>query len=219
MPSRSRTTAIATTLDVAALALQEGSLALLLRRSSEGGWELPWAAHDSGALDAAAAGAARDAVGGSPSWLSLVGVFDDTEPHPAEAPLTIGFAALVPADATDRVPDDHDWLPLGDLPELEPRQRHIADAALSLVRDRLDHSPVAFRLLPEVFTLSELQQTYELLLGRALHKASFRRALAGAHLVQPTDEWRSEGRGRPAQLFRYAPRKRRSLTRSVRVDF
>ena len=86
------------------------------------------------------------------------------------------------------------------------------------IRARLDQAPIAFRLLPPTFTLSELQQTYELLLGRRLHKASFRRALQAAWLVEPTDEWRSEGRGRPAQLFRYAPRRRRNQRRGVRFD-
>jgi hypothetical protein len=86
------------------------------------------------------------------------------------------------------------------------------------VRRRIDQAPLAFRLLPEVFTLSELQAIYELLLGRALHKASFRRALQAAFLVEPTDEWRGEGRGRPAQLYRYAPRKRRGARRGVRFD-
>ena len=50
------------------------------------------------------------------------------------------------------------------------------------------------------------------------HKASFRRALQAAFLVEPTEEWRSEGRGRPAQLFRYAPRRRRATRRGVRFD-
>jgi hypothetical protein len=59
---------------------------------------------------------------------------------------------------------------------------------------------------------------YELLLGKRLHKASFRRALQAAWLVEPTDEWRSEGRGRPAQLYRYAPKKRRKGRRGVRFD-
>jgi 8-oxo-dGTP diphosphatase len=95
----------------------------------------------------------------------------------------------------------------------------MVDAATRTMQSRLDQAPIAFRLLPATFTLSELQQTYELLLGKRLHKASFRRALQGAWLVEPTDEWRSEGRGRPAQLFRYAPKKRRRQHRGVRFDF
>jgi 8-oxo-dGTP diphosphatase len=94
----------------------------------------------------------------------------------------------------------------------------MVDGALEAIRSRLDQSPIAFRLLPPTFTLSELQGTYEILLGRRLHKASFRRALQSAWLVEPTDEWRSEGRGRPAQLFRYAPRRRRANRRGVRFD-
>jgi hypothetical protein len=104
------------------------------------------------------------------------------------------------------------------LPALAPRQKAMAEGALTTLRLHMDAAPVAFRLLPAEFTLGELQQVYELLLGRRLHKASFRRALQAAYLVAPTDKWRSEGRGRPAQLFAFAPRKRRGGHRSVRFD-
>jgi 8-oxo-dGTP diphosphatase len=86
------------------------------------------------------------------------------------------------------------------------------------MRASVDHQPIAFRLLPATFTLSELQAVYELLLGRRLHKASFRRALHASSLVEATDELRSEGRGRPAQLFRYAPPRRRRARRGIRFD-
>jgi 8-oxo-dGTP diphosphatase len=110
------------------------------------------------------------------------------------------------------------WFPLDALPALAPRHRDMVDRAALALRQRVDHSPIAFRLLPATFTLSELQRIYELLIGRRLHKASFRRALHGSFLVEPTDQWRSEGRGRPAQLFRFAPKKRRRTSRSVRFD-
>jgi hypothetical protein len=89
---------------------------------------------------------------------------------------------------------------------------------MTTMRARVDQQPIAFRLLPPAFTLSELQSVYELLLGRRLHKASFRRSLHASSLVEATDEWRSEGRGRPAQLFRYAPPRRRRQRRGVRFD-
>jgi hypothetical protein len=101
---------------------------------------------------------------------------------------------------------------------MAPRHRAIIDAALAQLRERMDRAPVAFRLLGATFTLSELQAVYELLLGRRLHKASFRRALQAAFLVEPTDEWQSEGRGRPAQLFRYAPHRRRGGRGGVRFE-
>lgn len=205
------------TLDVAAFAIREGALALLMRRAGAR-WELPWIAHEGAALEQAAARLAREAAG-RVGWLSLAGAFDDSDPHPSRAPLSLAFAALVPRDAADDVPEDHEWRVLDDRAALPARQQRIADAALGLVRDRADRAPVAFRLLPGEFTLAELQRAYELLLGHSVHKASFRRSLDAAALVEPTGDWRTEGRGRPAQLYRLARRKRRPAPRNVRFAF
>ena len=204
------------TLDVAAFAIRDGALAVLVRRAG-GRWELPRSAHEAGPLDQAAARLARTSTG-RVGWLSLAGAFDDCDAHPSKAPLSLAFAALVPRDAADDLPDDHQWRPLEEIASLPARQRRIADAGLGLVRDRADRAPVAFRLLPAEFTLAELQRAYELLLGHPVHKASFRRSLGAAALVEPTGDWRTEGRGRPAQLYRLAKRKRRPAPRSVRFD-
>jgi 8-oxo-dGTP diphosphatase len=158
----------------------------------------------------------RDLTGAEPAWIEQVGAFADGKRHVSDAELSIGFVAVMPSPPGDG--DAGQWATPGDLVGLSPRQRSIADAALNALRTRMDHAPIAFRLLPSQFTLTELQQTYELLLGKRLHKASFRRALQAAFLVQPTDEWRSEGRGRPAQFFEFSPRKRRSGRRGVRFD-
>jgi len=136
--------------------------------------------------------------------------------HPGDAPLSVPFVGVV--GPAVEAPRGMAWHPVQALPSLAPRQKAMAESALTTLRLHMDAAPVAFRLLPSVFTLSELQQVYELLLGRRLHKASFRRALQAAYLVAPTDDWRSEGRGRPAQLFRYAPRRRHAGHRSVRFD-
>jgi 8-oxo-dGTP diphosphatase len=150
--------------------------------------------------------------------MEQIGAFSDGRRHPTDADLSVGYVGLVPTGGPAPVGGIAAWVPIADLPPLAPRQRAIVDAAFDRVRDRLDQAPIAFRLLPPTFTLSELQGMYELLLGRRLHKASFRRALQGAWLVEPIEEWRSEGRGRPAQLFRYAPRRRRSSRRGVRFE-
>ncbi len=136
----------------------------------------------------------------------------------SDSDISVGYALLVPMGTPSPVGGNYAWFPLSDVPQLAPRQKVVLDSALVEVRSRIDHAPVAFKLLPQMFTLTELQQMYELLLGKRLHKASFRRALQGAWLVEPTDEWRSEGRGRPAQLYRYAPRKRRPAQRGIRLD-
>ena len=182
-------------------------------------WSVPWRVPQSGeSLDGSANKVAQEALGEAPIWMEQIGAFGDAKRHPSDASVSVAYVALVPHEtATPRA--GYAWFPLRDLPPLSPRQRAVVEGATRAVQARLDQAPIAFRLLPATFTLSELQQMYELLLGKRLHKASFRRALQAAWLVEPTDEWRSEGRGRPAQLFRYSPKKRRRAQRGVRFDF
>ena len=169
------------------------------------------------ALEDAAARITSTALGSTPAFFEQVGTLSDSRRHPGDAEVSVGIVALSPA-GEGSPGEDAEWFPLASLPTLAPRHRTIVDRAAAVVRQRVDQSPLAFRLLPQTFTLSELQSVYELLLSRRLHKASFRRALQASYLVEPTDEWRSEGRGRPAQLFRYAPKKRRGARRGVRFD-
>ena len=167
-------------------------------------------------LDAAAARIARDLSGAAPSLLEQAGALGGAR-RTAEGPnVAIAYFGLVPDASGAR--KGAEWVPLSELGSLSGRQREEVEFALAAMRARVDQQPIAFRLLPAAFTLSELQGVYELLLGRRLHKASFRRSLHASALVEPTDEWRSEGRGRPAQLFRYSPPRRRRQRRGIRFD-
>jgi 8-oxo-dGTP diphosphatase len=207
--------------DVVVLSPRFDALAVLLIRAPSGArerWSLPWDSPQPGeGLEDAAARITNAVLGAAPAYFEQVGALSDARRHPGEADVSIGIAALSPGRVGAPI-EDAEWFPLAALPALAPRHRTIVDRATAVVRQRLDQSPLAFRLLPTTFTLSDLQGVYELLLGRRLHKASFRRALQASYLVEPTDEWRSEGRGRPAQLFRYAPKKRRGARRGVRFD-
>jgi len=207
--------------DVVVLSPRIDALAVLLIRapaSARERWSLPWDAPQLGeGLEDAASRVANAALGAAPAYFEQVGALCDGRRHPGDADVSVGIAALSPAGVGTPI-EDAEWFPLASLPTLAPRHRTIVDRAAAVVRQRVDQSPLAFRLLPPTFTLSDLQSVYELLLGRRLHKASFRRALQASYLVEPTDEWRSEGRGRPAQLFRYAPKKRRGIRRGVRFD-
>jgi 8-oxo-dGTP diphosphatase len=181
-------------------------------------WCLPWVTVKNGDdLERSALREAQRAAGARVSWIAQAGAFGAGNRHPGRADLSVAFVGVTPQTESDP-PDGSRWFSTADLPAVPPRQRDMLDDALAQLRERMDRAPVAFRLLAPVFTLSELQGVYELLLGRRLHKASFRRALQAAFLVVPTDEWRSEGRGRPAQLFRYAPRKRRGGRGGVRFE-
>jgi 8-oxo-dGTP diphosphatase len=219
MKSAVRRTTLA--VDVVVLSPRADALAVLLLRAAAGArerWALPWDApqQDEG-LEDAASRIAESVLGSAPAFFEQVGAFSDGRRHPGDADVSIGIVALVPASPEAPVADT-EWFPLDALPTLAPRQRAIVERAAAVARQRVDQSPLAFRLLPPTFTLSDLQSVYELLLGRRLHKASFRRALQASYLVEPTDEWRSEGRGRPAQLFRFSPKRRRAARRGVRFD-
>ena len=215
------------TVDLVLLSPRAGSLAVLVQRDGPRGWALPWAAPRAAeALGQTARQLARGAVGADAGWMEQLSAFGGAERHPSGAAVSVGFVGVIGAAASDaakgkggrRPVNGMQWIALADVSGLAPRQGAMLAAAIEAVRGRLDHSPIAFKLLAATFTLSDLQGTYELLLGRRLHKASFRRSLQAAYLVEPTDAWRSEGRGRPAQLYRYSPRRRRSSRRGVRFE-
>ena len=165
-------------------------------------------------LDDAAARIARDALGAAPSLLDQAGASGGSRRQSDASQVIVTYFGLVPDAGAGRA--DVQWAGVSDLAALSQRQRDEVEIAVTAVRAQIDQQPIAFRLLPAAFTLSELQAVYELLMGRRLHKASFRRSLHASSLVEATDEWRSEGRGRPAQLFRYAPPRRRRQRRGIR---
>lgn len=198
-------------IDVVLLAPRRGRLSVFTPTlEPRGRRALPSGAPRSGeSLEAAAARIARAALGTSVAWLEQV----TTRLEGGQA--TVMFAGLVARPDTD----DPAWLPRERAASLGAATRRLVEDAVTAAAGWLDRTPVAFRLLPGAFTLSDLQEIYEAILGRALHKASFRRALQSARLVAPTKEWRSEGRGRPAQLYRFVPRAPRASRRGVRFDW
>lgn len=86
---------------------------------------------------------------------------------------------------------------------LRSDHRRIAATALDRIRGKLKYRPVVFELLPESFTLLQLQRLVEALAGLRLHKQNFRRLVEKGGLVEGTGERRRQRRGRPAELFRF----------------
>ena len=75
--------------------------------------------------------------------------------------------------------------------------------AIGELRRAVKHRPVVFELMPDEFTLFELQRTVEAILGPHLHKQNFRRLVESGGLVEPTGEQRLRTGGRPARLYRF----------------
>jgi len=81
--------------------------------------------------------------------------------------------------------------------------RRILATAIARLRGKLKYRPVIFELMPQVFTLFDLQLTVESIFGRAIHKQNFRRLVESAELVEPTGASQKSTGGRPAALFRF----------------
>lgn len=95
----------------------------------------------------------------------------------------------------------------GQLPKLgvsmQYDHRRILATAIGRLRGKIKYRPVVFELMPDEFTLFELQKTVEAILGPHLHKQNFRRLVESAGLVEPTGDVRAKTGGRPAKLFRF----------------
>ncbi len=123
------------------------------------------------------------------------------------------YELLYEAELVPEYQRDRDLRPQKDLEagiELAYDHRRIVATALGRLRGKLKYRPVVFELLPETFTLLQLQRTVEALTGMRLHKQNFRRLVAHGRFVEPTRTLKRPARGRPAKLFRF----RRAVVRA-----
>jgi 8-oxo-dGTP diphosphatase len=109
-----------------------------------------------------------------------------------------------------RLRSSEEWVPawhrVDALPALAFRNNQVIAQAVERVRAKLDYTNIAYGLLPEAFTLRELQATYEAILGGALDRRNFRKRMLVTGLIVPTGEQRREGPHRPALLYAFARR-------------
>ena len=90
--------------------------------------------------------------------------------------------------------------------------------ALERLRNKLEYTTVGFQLLPEKFTLTELQAVYEAILGKKLDKRNFRRKMSVLKILKPLPEYRRGGQ-RPAQLYRFVAARFEKLKETEFVSF
>jgi 8-oxo-dGTP diphosphatase len=94
------------------------------------------------------------------------------------------------------------WFPMDDPPALDADATEVLEYGRSRVRAKAAYAPIALQLLPETFTLGELQTVYEAVLDHRLDTRNFRRDALQAGVVEPTGDSRADGPGRPAGLYR-----------------
>ena len=134
--------------------------------------------------------------------------FGDPTRDPRRRVLSVTYFALV---SQDRLPPDSlkdtsgrsAWHSLYQLPKLAFDHEDILNYALTRLRYKIEYSAVAFELMPEEFTLRELQDAYMIILNdHKLDKANFRKKIREANIVEPISRYRETG-GRPAKLYRF----------------
>jgi 8-oxo-dGTP diphosphatase len=106
--------------------------------------------------------------------------------------ITVGYTALVDFSkvqpVTDILSSDCKWFNIHDIPEMILDHRNILDKALDNLRLQLNYHPLGYNLLPEKFTMPELQKLYETILDRQLDRRNFQRKIVGTGILKRLNE-------------------------------
>lgn len=119
--------------------------------------------------------------------------------------IVVSYVALISSVDDPCDPALGRWERASALDRLSAGDALVFEYALFRVRSKLDYTTIGFNLLPEEFTLSELQAAYETVLGRKLDKRNFRRRMSALGILTVTGSTRRDGSHRPARLYRYRP--------------
>lgn len=200
------------TVDVVIFALEGDDLQVLLVRRPETPFQGMWAVPGSfvkmdESLDEAAGRALGEKTGVYDVYTEQLFTFGEPDRDPRTRVITVAYFALVPYSAVS-LPDVEDtavtaWHSVFDLPELAFDHATILEYALQRLRYKLEYTSVGFQLLPDEFTLTELQKAYEIILVEELDKRNFRRKILSADILEETGNKKQDGEGRPAKLYRY----------------
>jgi len=151
----------------------------------------------------------REKTGVADIFLEQLYTFGDPRRNPVRRVVSVAYFALVPQEAASlrTVPkyDRMAWFDVKRLPPLAYDHNDVAAAALDRLRSKLGYTNIAWSLLPEAFTLAELQRVYEVILGRTLDRRNFRKKILSLGLIEKTAGKR-RGPHRPAQLYAFRRR-------------
>jgi 8-oxo-dGTP diphosphatase len=211
--------------DVVLLSAADGHLwALVLRRNAHphrGRAALPGGfVGRAESLDEAARRVLAEKTGLQGVFLEQLYTFGAPRRDPRTRVISVAYYALVPRDRLAALASTATVAPLRidwegetggpvELPDgwaFAFDHAEIVGMAVKRIRGKLDYSPIGFQLLPEKFTLLELQRVHETVLGRPLNKDSFRRRMLASGLLEATGESQREVVHRPAELYRFTRR-------------
>jgi 8-oxo-dGTP diphosphatase len=200
----------AVTTDVVLFTIQVDRLSvLLIERNNapfQGMWALPGGFLDiSEDLESCAKRALQEETGIEGIYLEQLATFGAPQRDPRERVISVTYFALSPSDhLSPRASSDAAeavWFPIDNLPELAFDHAQIIQLARQRLIAKLGYSTIAFQMLPEAFTLSQLQSVYEVLLNESLDKRNFRKGILARNIIRETGEYARHGYHRPAKTY------------------
>lgn len=201
----------AVTVDIVIFTIRDRKLKLLLvRRAGEpyrGQWALPGGfVQLQESLEEGARRELEEETGVAGVFLEQLYTFGAPDRDPRERVITVAYYALIPSDKIQiRAATDAEavgWFGMDELPVLAFDHAGIVKMAHERLTAKLDYSTIAFQFMPELFTLSELQEVYEIILQQEMDKRNFRKWILALEQIEETDEERRGGIHRPAKLYR-----------------
>jgi ADP-ribose pyrophosphatase YjhB (NUDIX family) len=142
------------------------------------------------------------------SHLEQLETLSDPARYPGERLVATAYLGLVPAGIDPSIPDDTQWHPVDDLPELAFDHLAVVLSGRERLRAKLSYTNVGFALAPPAFTIGELRRLYRAALGHDVSATNLQRVLLRRRLLEATGDMRPPGRvgGRPAAVYRFRTR-------------
>jgi ADP-ribose pyrophosphatase YjhB (NUDIX family) len=142
-------------------------------------------------------------------YMRQVGAFGNVDRDPGERVVSIAYYALINVKDYDdqlRVSHGVEWVNIDELPRLYSDHNEMVSMAHKLMQQKISTEPIGFRLLPSLFTLTQLQRLYEAVNGEELDKRNFRKRIKDMDFIEKTELIDKTGSKRGAYLYRFNKR-------------
>jgi hypothetical protein len=157
-------------------------------------------------VDDAANRVLYDLTGIKKLYMKQVGAFGAIDRDPGERVISIAYCALINVTDYDdslRKQYELEWFNLDEMPKLYSDHNDMVKKAIFMLRQRIKTEPLSFNLLPNLFTLTQLQSVYEAILGTNIDKRNFRKRIKTLDFIEKTELIDKLHSKRGAALYRF----------------